>query len=108
MSINKYLRAKQICELTGLSRATIYAMEKVGSFPKKIALGARAVAWRESDIEKWIEERKCVVKSGKEAKPGGPRKARKQRLPKDASSVDFAATLWNRHKSCSFGCRRSS
>ena len=77
MSIDRYLRVSQVTEYVGLSRASIYAMEKAGTFPKKIPLGARAVAWLESDIKKWMEERKGVVKTGKEAKPGRPRKAKK-------------------------------
>lgn len=72
MAIDKYLRIKQVCELTGLSRATIYAMEKKGDFPAKKALGARAVAWLESEIAVWMESRKTAVKSGREAKPGRP------------------------------------
>lgn len=72
MAIDKYLRIKQVCELTGLSRATIYAMEKSNNFPQKIALGERAVAWRESEIAAWMEARRTAVKSGREAKPGKP------------------------------------
>lgn len=80
MNIDRYLRVKQISEWTGLSRATIYALEKAGEFPKKIALGERAVAWLESDIKKWIEERKLAVKTGKEAKPGRPPASKKAAL----------------------------
>jgi len=29
---------------------------EAGTFPKSIPLGARAVGWLESDINKWIEE----------------------------------------------------
>ena len=50
MTVDKYLRIKQVAELTGLSRATIYNMEKAGTFPEKTHLGKRAVAWRESVI----------------------------------------------------------
>lgn len=72
MAIDKYLRIKQVCDLTGLSRATIYALEKAGKFPTKVALGERAVAWRESEVDAWMEKRKAAVKSGREAKPGRP------------------------------------
>ena len=50
MTVDKYLRIKQVAELTGLSRATIYNMGKAGTFPEKTHLGKRAVAWRESVI----------------------------------------------------------
>lgn len=74
MNIDRYLRVKQICEITGLSRATIYALEKAGKFPGKVALGARAVAWRESTIAKWMEERESVVKPGRKTTTGASQK----------------------------------
>lgn len=83
MAIDKYLRIKQVCELTGLSRATIYAMEKKGDFPSKKALGPRAVAWLESEIAAWMETRKTAVKSGREATPGRP-SVRKGESPRKA------------------------
>ena len=42
---------------TGLSRSTIYKLEAEGKFPKRIKLGERAVGWRTSDIDAWIESR---------------------------------------------------
>jgi prophage regulatory protein len=42
-------------ELTGLSRSSIYLRVAQGTFPKQVSLGARAVGWRESDVEAWIE-----------------------------------------------------
>ena len=64
-----YLRIKQVTVVTGLSRATIYNMMAVGSFPTKTALGARAVGWLSSEIQNWMAGRKLVEKQGVEAKP---------------------------------------
>ena len=72
MSEDKYLRVKQVCERTGLSRPTIYNMMKTGTFPINTALGVRAVAWLESEIVTWMEKRKTFEKTGMEAKPGRP------------------------------------
>lgn len=72
MAIDRYLRVKQVIELTGLSRATIYNLEKAGAFPKKVALGERAVAWQESEIKQWMASRKFIQKTGREAAPGRP------------------------------------
>ncbi len=72
MTVDKYLRIKQVAELTGLSRATIYNMEKAGTFPKKTPLGERAVAWRESEIAAWMESRQHIEKSEQEKRPGKP------------------------------------
>lgn len=48
------LRRKQVEREVGLSRSTIYQRVKDGTFPRPIQIGARAVGWRASDIEKWL------------------------------------------------------
>lgn len=53
----KLLRRPEVESLTGLSRSTLYDWMKKGDFPQPIKLGARLVAWRESDISKWLESR---------------------------------------------------
>lgn len=45
----------------GYGRATIYRLMATGQFPRSYSLGARAVAWLESEIDAWIEAR---VKAG--------------------------------------------
>jgi prophage regulatory protein len=64
-----FLRIKQVTAVTGLSRATIYNMMAIGTFPMKTALGVRAVGWLSSEIQNWMAERKLVEKRGVEAKP---------------------------------------
>jgi prophage regulatory protein len=51
------LRRKEVERKTGLSRSTIYANMALGTFPKTIKIGRRAVAWAESDIDDWMHER---------------------------------------------------
>lgn len=53
----RVLRRPEVERLTGLSRSTIYAMMKEGTFPKPIQLGARAVGWQEMTISAWLAER---------------------------------------------------
>lgn len=53
----KILRLRAAKDWTGLSRSTIYAMMKNGTFPKSLSLGARAIGWLESDIQSWIDSR---------------------------------------------------
>jgi prophage regulatory protein len=45
---------KQVINLTGLSRASIYLAMKNSTFPKSFKLGKRKVAWKHKDIEEWI------------------------------------------------------
>ena len=50
----KLLRMAQVCELVGVSRATIYRWIASGSFPVPLKIGPAAVRWRLDDIEKWV------------------------------------------------------
>ena len=50
----RLLRLPDVKRRTGLSRSTIYAYISAGEFPKGIRLGARCVAWAESEIDSWI------------------------------------------------------
>ena len=56
-SRTRILRRKQVQELTGLSRSTIYLRIAQGTFPKAISLGARAVGWLESEVDDWLSSR---------------------------------------------------
>ena len=48
-----FLRRRTVENKTGLSRSTIYARVKDGTFPAPVRIGPRAVAWLESDVEAW-------------------------------------------------------
>jgi len=51
------LRRKQVEARTGLSRSTIYARVKSGTFPAPASLGPRAVGWIENDVQRWLSDR---------------------------------------------------
>ena len=51
------LRRKQVEVRTGLSRSTIYARIKSGTFPAPVSLGPRAVGWIENDVHRWLSDR---------------------------------------------------
>lgn len=51
------LRRKQVEQITGLSRSSIYAMMADGGFPRQKKIGRRAVAWRREEIEDWVNSR---------------------------------------------------
>lgn len=53
----KFMRMPAVVEITGYSHQTIYRKMSKGEFPKPISLGLRAVAWLQSDIHKWMEDR---------------------------------------------------
>ena len=51
------LRLRAVMHVTGLSRSTLYRLIADGQFPRPVRLGARAVAWRRSDVDAWSEAR---------------------------------------------------
>ena len=55
LEARRIVRMDEVSKLTGLARATIYKKVNDGSFPPPIRLGARAVGWRMSDIDTWLE-----------------------------------------------------
>ncbi|SMC67589.1 helix-turn-helix transcriptional regulator [Primorskyibacter flagellatus] len=57
----KLIRRPEVEARTGLSRSTIYDWMKRGEFPQPVKLGARLVAWRESDVTAWLEARETKV-----------------------------------------------
>lgn len=57
VSQHKLIRRPEVEARTGLSRSTIYDWMKRGEFPQPVKLGARIVAWRESDVTAWQESR---------------------------------------------------
>jgi prophage regulatory protein len=63
----RLLRLDDVKGRTGLSRSTIYQLIKVGKFPPNLNIGARAVAWLESDIERWIVGRVLAATKHSEA-----------------------------------------
>ena len=53
----KILRIPEVIKLTGLSRATIWRLERKGKFPSRLYLSENAIGWHEDDIREWIASR---------------------------------------------------
>jgi prophage regulatory protein len=56
----KILRISEVTQRIGLGKTWIYAQIKEDKFPLPVQLGAKAVGWREGDIDSWIAEREPV------------------------------------------------
>ena len=62
------IKLLEVKNMTTLSSSTIYRLMQQDLFPKPVNLtGGRAVAWKLSDIEAWIESRGCSSSSTMEA-----------------------------------------
>jgi prophage regulatory protein len=57
--IDRIVRLKEICELVGLTDSTVWLLVQRGKFPQpfRIVPGGRAVGWRQSAVESWIDQR---------------------------------------------------
>lgn len=53
---HRILRLPQVKSITGLSRSTIYFRIDLGTFPKQVCLGGRAVGWLEDEIQEWLQD----------------------------------------------------
>lgn len=56
----RLIRFKAVRERTGLSRSTIWRLERVGAFPRHYQISANAVAWMEQDVVNWIQSKAGV------------------------------------------------
>ena len=55
----KILRLREVIEVTGLGRSTIYTKMMDDAFPKSVKLGALAVGWIDDEVYGWIKARKA-------------------------------------------------
>ena len=53
----RLIKLKEVIQKTSLGRSTIYEFMTKGTFPKQVSLGAKSVAWLESEVDDWIMER---------------------------------------------------
>ena len=57
---DRFLKLRQVREMTALSSATIYRMMATGEFPRQIKIGAAskngAVVWSERDVLGWMRK----------------------------------------------------
>ncbi len=58
---NGIMRSPEVIALVGVSRTTLWRMERDGIFPKRVQVSVRAVGWRREMVEKWIQDRQEVA-----------------------------------------------
>jgi len=58
----RFLRRRDVCDLTGLKTSTLYEMIQRGTFPAPVRISKRLVCWPENEVAAWqaarIAERK--------------------------------------------------
>lgn len=54
---DRIMRIQEVTAVIGVGRSSLYKWMKAGSFPASVQLGARAIGWRSSAIDRWIQAR---------------------------------------------------
>lgn len=57
MQQQKVMRLPAVIAQTGISRSSILAYVKNGTFPAPLRLSARSVGWVEEDVNHWLATR---------------------------------------------------
>lgn len=54
---DRLIRLPEVEGMTGCKKSTIYELMRAGKFPKSIRLSARMVAWPETAVLQWVQDR---------------------------------------------------
>ncbi|MFN9726662.1 helix-turn-helix transcriptional regulator [Acidovorax sp.] len=54
---DRLVRLPEVEEMTGCKKSTIYELMRAGKFPKSVRLNARMVAWPETAVLQWVQDR---------------------------------------------------
>jgi prophage regulatory protein len=79
---DRLLRVPEVCKMTGLSRQTIWRLQRAGKFPRRVLISRKAIGWYESDVREWIIGRARAPRASPGAAymlPGGARLLKKER-----------------------------
>lgn len=52
----RIIRLKTVLARTGLSRSTLYRKVADGTFPAQLRISFHGAGWRESDIDRWVDD----------------------------------------------------
>jgi prophage regulatory protein len=54
--LDRIIRIRTVLARTGLSRSTLYRKMNEGTFPRQVRISVHGTGWRESAINRWIED----------------------------------------------------
>ncbi len=57
----RFVRFKELRQRVGLSRTSIWRLERKGQFPRRRQLSDNAVAWLEDEVDQWVRARDSVT-----------------------------------------------
>lgn len=54
---NTFIRLPEVQRRTGYSKAWLYRLISQGKFPASVKIGTRSIAFVESEIDEWVNQR---------------------------------------------------
>lgn len=66
---NVYLRWPVVQQISGLSRVTVWRMEREDRFPRRRQISANSVGWLQSEVDAWVGSRTPVLGGGNRGTP---------------------------------------
>jgi prophage regulatory protein len=66
---HRLIKLPEVLKMSGLSRTALYERIRAGDFPTPVKLSERSVAWLQSEVNAWIEDKVL-------ARDSRPRRAR--------------------------------
>ena len=57
---NRIMRFPEVREISGLSRTTLWRLEKEDKFPHRVQLGKASVGWKSWEVREWVQLRSKV------------------------------------------------
>ena len=82
------LRLNEVRRRVGLSRSTIWRLERTGQFVPRRRLSANAVGWPEDEIDEWLRTRGCASAGAGDAPS----------TPPDAAAAESSARTVRPHR----------
>lgn len=76
---DRMLRVNEVVALTGLSKTTLWRLERIGDFPTRRQLSPGAVGWFFLSVINWLAGRKSIPASPIQPIVPQPRRGRKPR-----------------------------
>ena len=61
--VDRLLRVREVLRIVGVSRATLYEMVRRGAFPAPVRISARAVGWKQSEVQRWLPSRPTATEA---------------------------------------------
>ena len=66
--MKRVIRMKDVVKIVGLSRSTLWRLQKEGEFIDGVRLSANSVGYFASDVEAWLASRPMVQQGGNDPK----------------------------------------